>query len=60
MCDSAFIWHNVAPVRMLTKKVGGILMDAITCIKTRRSIREFTSKEVSKEVIEDLVQTRCV
>lgn len=32
-------------------------MDAITCIKTRRSIREFTSKEVSKEVIEDLVQT---
>lgn len=32
-------------------------MDAITCIKTRRSVRKFTEQEVSKETIEELVQT---
>lgn len=32
-------------------------MDAVTCIKTRRSIRQFTNQEVSKETLEDLVQT---
>lgn len=32
-------------------------MDAITCIKTRRSIRKFTEEPVSKEIIEDLVLT---
>ena len=32
-------------------------MDAITCIKTRRSIRKFTAQEVSKETLEELVQT---
>ncbi|MCI8955568.1 MAG: nitroreductase [Eubacterium sp.] len=32
-------------------------MDAVTCIKTRRSIREFQKREVSKETIEELVQT---
>ncbi len=32
-------------------------MDAITCIKTRRSIRKFTDEPVSKEIIEDLVLT---
>lgn len=31
-------------------------MDAITCIKTRRSIRQFKKQEVSKEMIEELVQ----
>ena len=30
-------------------------MDAITCIKTRRSIRKFKNESVSKEIIEDLV-----
>lgn len=30
-------------------------MDAITCIQTRRSIRKFQQKEVSKETIEELV-----
>ena len=32
-------------------------METITCIKTRRSIREFQSQDVSKETLEDLVQT---
>lgn len=32
-------------------------MDAITCIKTRRSIRKFKNEPVSKEIIEDLVLT---
>lgn len=32
-------------------------MDAITCIKTRRSIRKFADKPVSKETIEDLILT---
>lgn len=32
-------------------------MDAITCIKTRRSIRRFTDEPVPKELIEDLVLT---
>lgn len=32
-------------------------MDAITCIKTRRSIRKFTVEQISKEIIEDLVLT---
>lgn len=32
-------------------------MDAITCIKSRRSIRKFTTQEVSQETIEDLVLT---
>ncbi|MCI9126284.1 MAG: nitroreductase [Eubacterium sp.] len=31
-------------------------MDAVTCIKTRRSIREFKPQKVSKETIEELVQ----
>jgi nitroreductase len=30
-------------------------METLECIKTRRSVRKFTDKEVSKEVIEDLV-----
>lgn len=30
-------------------------MDALEALKTRRSVRSFTSDEVSKEVIEDLV-----
>ncbi len=32
-------------------------MDAVTCIKTRRSVRKFKDNPVSKEVIEDLVLT---
>ncbi len=32
-------------------------MDTVTCIKTRRSIREFTGQEVSKEILEELVET---
>lgn len=32
-------------------------MDAITCIKTRRSIRKFKAEPVSKEIVEDLVLT---
>lgn len=32
-------------------------MDAITCIKTRRSVRKFKNEEVSKDIIEDLVLT---
>lgn len=32
-------------------------MDTVTCIKTRRSIRQFTNQEVSKEILEDLVAT---
>ena len=32
-------------------------MDTVTCIKTRRSIREFTGQEVSKEILKDLVET---
>ena len=32
-------------------------MDAITCIKTRRSIRKFNAEPVSKETVEDLVLT---
>ena len=31
-------------------------MDAVTCIKTRRSIREFKPQDVSKDTIEELVQ----
>lgn len=31
-------------------------MDVITCIKTRRSIRQFTAQEVSEETIKELVQ----
>lgn len=30
-------------------------MDAITCIKTRRSVRKFKNEEISKDIIEDLV-----
>jgi nitroreductase len=30
-------------------------MDTITCIKTRRSVREFQDKPVTKEMVEDLV-----
>ncbi len=32
-------------------------MDAITCIKTRRSVRKYTDKPVSKELIEEIVAT---
>ena len=32
-------------------------MDTITCIKTRRSIRQFKEQEVTKDVLEDIVQT---
>ena len=32
-------------------------MDAITCIKTRRSIRKFKSDKVSPEIIKDIVLT---
>ena len=32
-------------------------MDAITCIKTRRSVRKFKNEEISKDIIEDLVLT---
>lgn len=32
-------------------------MDAITCIKTRRSIRKFKPEQISKEIVEDLVLT---
>lgn len=33
------------------------MMDAITCIKTRRSIRKFKTETISKDVIKDLVLT---
>lgn len=32
-------------------------MDAITCIKTRRSIRKFKNQEINNSIIEDLVLT---
>ena len=32
-------------------------MDTVTCIKTRRSIRQFTNQAVSKEILEELVET---
>jgi nitroreductase len=34
-----------------------MIMDAITCIKTRRSVREFKDNPVSKELLEELVET---
>ena len=32
-------------------------MDTVTCIKSRRSVRKFTSEKVSREIIEELVGT---
>jgi nitroreductase len=32
-------------------------MDAVTCIKTRRSVRKFKADEISKDILEDLVLT---
>lgn len=32
-------------------------MDAITCIKSRRSVRKFTDQKISRDILEDLVLT---
>lgn len=32
-------------------------MDAVTCIKTRRSVRKFKADKVSRDIVEDLVLT---
>ncbi len=34
-------------------------MEAIKCIKTRRSVRDFISKEVPDEVLEEIVEAAC-
>lgn len=31
-------------------------MDALTCLKSRRSIRKFKNKDVSKEIIDDILE----
>jgi nitroreductase len=38
-------------------KKEGLAMDTVTCIKSRRSVRKFTSEKVSREIIEELVGT---